>query len=61
MTQDEKETIETFCQELASAPRWITGKAIDLNPEILATHHEDKELPGNAQPPPWDQNDLHKQ
>jgi hypothetical protein len=40
MTQAEKETIETFCRELALALRRITGKTIDIDPEMLAVPEE---------------------
>ena len=40
MTQAEKETIEAFCRELALALRRITGKTIDINPEMLAIPEE---------------------
>ena len=40
MTQAEKETLEAFCRELALALRRITGKTIDIDPEMLAIPEE---------------------
>lgn len=35
MTQAEQETIDIFCRELALALRRITGKNIEIRPELL--------------------------
>ena len=61
MTQAETETIETFCRELALALHRITGKTIDIKPDLLATPAEDDQQPDKAQTLLGDRNDLHIQ
>jgi hypothetical protein len=41
MTQAEQETIEVFCRELALALRRITGKNIEIRPDMLPKLLED--------------------
>jgi hypothetical protein len=36
VTQAEKDTIETFCNELSLALCRITGETIDIQPDLLA-------------------------
>ncbi len=60
MTQAEKETIETFCRELALALRRITGKTIELNPDMLATPVDDNQQSDYAQTPPGECNSTNK-
>lgn len=48
MTQAEKETIETFCNELSLALRQITGKTYDLRPDLLARDVRGEEQPEKA-------------
>jgi hypothetical protein len=60
MTQAEKETIEAFCRELALALRRITGKTIDLHPDMLATPVEDNQLSDYAHTPSEKDTDKNK-
>jgi hypothetical protein len=59
VTQAEEETIETFCRELALALRRITGKTIEIKPDLLAAPVEDDQQPDHAQTPLRDHNGLH--
>ncbi len=45
MTQAEQETIEVFCRELALALRRITGKNIEIRPDMLPSMVEDRPVP----------------
>jgi hypothetical protein len=45
MNPAEKETVETFCRELALALRRITGKKIDIDPATLINQSSQAEPP----------------
>ena len=58
MIHTENETIVTFCRELALALHQITGKTIDISPDLLVTPIEEDLQLDNKQTPPGDRIDT---
>ena len=58
MIRTENVTIVTFCRELALALHQITGKTIDICPDLLVTSIEEDLQFDNKQSPPGDLNDT---